>query len=270
MSPADEMAELAATYEGLETDLGDAAAVAAYRASALERHADQGAFVAARLPSGASVLEIGCGNGRLLIDLARRGALAAGLGLDLARSRVAFAAAWAAREPTAGGLRFAAADALTADLGTGHDAVLCVTGAFAYFDAIAPGTGARLLARAAAALAPGGLLVLELYQHTRTRRLLEASGGEAVRLWHELDADDPWRFYLSDFTMDGPVLVHRKTFVHRSDGTVDAGRRERLRLYVPAELDALLADVGLTDVEHHDGWTGRPYAGGDHLVVTAR
>lgn len=265
------MEELAAAYEGLETGLGDAAAVAAYREAALARHAPDAAFLATRLAPGAQVLEIGCGNGSLLIDLARRGALAGGLGIDLARSRIAFATEWAADEPEASGLRFAAGDALTADLGTEpHDAVLCLTGTFAYFDAFRPGAGEELLGRAVAALAPGGLLALELYPHRRARRLLEASDDRRVRLWRELEEGDPWRFYLSDLTLDGSVLVHRKTFVHRHDGTVDATRSERLRLYDPDELTALATAAGLRDVALLDGFSERPYAGGEHLVMTAR
>jgi len=264
-----DMEELAAAYEGLESDLGDADAIAAYRAAVLARQAAEAAFLAGVLPAGARVLEVGCGNGGLLIDLARRGAVGEGLGLDLARSRIAFATAWAADEPQASGLRFAAGDALRADLGTEpYDAVLCVTGAFAYFDAFRPGAGAELLARAAAAVAPGGRLVLELYQHERTRRLVAAGDGH-VRLWRELEPGDPWRFYLSDFTLADGVLEHRKTFVHRDDGTVDAGRSERLRLYAPDELDALLGAAGFGDVARHAGWDGAPYDGGDHLVLTA-
>ncbi|WP_445147918.1 methyltransferase domain-containing protein [Baekduia sp. Peel2402] len=262
------MEELAAAYEGLESDLGDADAIAAYRAAVLARQAAEAAFLAGVLPTGARVLEVGCGNGGLLIELARRGAVGAGLGLDLAQSRIAFAAAWAADEPRAAGLRFAAADALSADLGAGYDAVLCVTGAFAYFDGFRPGAGAELLARAAAAVAPGGRLVLELYQHERTRRLVEAGDGH-VRLWRELEPGDPWRFYLSDFTFADGILEHRKTFIHRDDGTVDTGRSERLALYAPDELDALLDAAGFGDVTRYDGWDGAPYGGGDHLVLTA-
>jgi SAM-dependent methyltransferase len=261
------MDDLAAAYEGLEADVGD---VAAYRAATLARHDEVAAFLAARIAPGARVLEVGCGNGALLLALARRGAVGHGLGLDLARSRIAFASAWAADEAPAADLRFAPGDALTAPLGDApYDAALCVTGAFAYFDAVAPGSAAALLTRVAEVLRPGGLLALELYRHGATRRIVEAGGGQA-RLWRELDAADPWRFYLSDFALTGGVLTHRKTFIHRHDGTVDEGRAEALRLYELDELEALLTAAGFAPPQLHDGWSVAPYAGGDHLVVLAR
>jgi SAM-dependent methyltransferase len=251
-------------YEGVESEFADAAAIARYRASMLERSAPQADLIAPLLGEGARVVEVGCGNGRLLIELAQRDRLAGALGLDLARSRIAFADAWAA-DVGEDRLRFAAADALTADLGTDLDAAFVITGALGYFGAA--GTDAALLARLADALKPGGLLVLELYPHPAERRLLETTGGEA-RTWKELDAGDPWRFYLSHLTLDEGVLTHAKTFVHRDDGRIDEGRSEQLFLYTPDSLTERL--TGFTDVEAREGWSEAPYAGGDVLVAIAR
>jgi SAM-dependent methyltransferase len=265
------MADLESAYEGLERldSFPGADALAAHRAALLERNAHQADFLVALLGDAPRVLEIGCGNGRLLIDLARRGRLATGLGVDLARSRIAFAADWAQAEGVEG-VTFAAADALTMDIEPGAwDAVLCITSAFAYFEPIAPGTAARLAARMREALAPGGLLCLELYPHPEYRPLLAATGGHA-RIWHELPEADPWRFYLSDLRLDGDTLTHAKTFIHRHDGRVDTGRREQIELYTEPALRALLEAAGFTDVRCFAGWTDAPYDGGELLVATAR
>jgi SAM-dependent methyltransferase len=266
------MEELARAYEGLETPerFAGPAAIAEYRLAVLERNAPQTEFVVQRLPAEAAVLEVGCGNGRLLIDLARRGRCARGLGVDLARSRVAFAAEWAADERL-DGLRFEAADALTSDLQDGAwDAALCVTGALAYFEPIAAGSAAALARRLRVALRPGGLLVLELYPHVAWRRMMEAAGTSRLQLWHELPEDDPWRYYLSDVDLDGSTLSHRKVFIHRSDGTVDEGRQERLWIYTPDDLQALLASAGFEGFEVFGDWAGRPYEDDELLVLTAR
>jgi SAM-dependent methyltransferase len=261
------MQELNAAYEGLEASFPDQHAREAYRGAMLARSAPQADFLEDFLAQ-ASVLEVGCGNGRLLIELARRGRLRRGLGIDLARSRIEFARQWAA-DLQLSSLRFEAEDALALELGEeGYDAVLCITGAFAYFEAVAPGSALLLLRRWHDALRPGGVLVLELYPHPEFVRLLRAADGE-VRLWRELEPDDPWRFYLSELRLENGILLHDKTFIHRTTGEIDEGRRERLKLYSELELRAILGDAGFSDVACAEGWSTTPYGGGEAMVVTA-
>jgi cyclopropane fatty-acyl-phospholipid synthase-like methyltransferase len=181
-------------YEGVESlDSFSPEQLRAYRDDLVERTRAQASFVAARLDPGARVLELGSGNGRLLIALARSAAIAEGLGLEVAQSRVAFAAAWAADEGLEQ-VHFDTADVLGATFADAFDAVVCITGTYAYFDAMRAGSAAELLRRAYDALRPGGLLLLELYPHPDWRRLLTASGGDELRLWQELAPSDPWRF----------------------------------------------------------------------------
>ncbi|HMJ33483.1 MAG TPA: class I SAM-dependent methyltransferase [Baekduia sp.] len=257
-----------AAYAGFE-DLTqfDAAALAAYRAALVERTAEQSAFLRPRLGQGSSVLEVGSGNGRLLVDLARDGTLRFGLGVEISESRTAFAQAWAEDEGIAGRLELVAGDARTVACPT-VDAALCITGAFAYFDAIEPDGGARLLDKLAATLRPGGTIVLELYPHPSWQRLLAASDGE-LRLWHELPAADPWRFYLSHLVLDpeSGVLSHHKTFVHRETGEVDGSRREHLRLYDGPALRHALEAAGFCHLALFGDWAGHAYDPGDELLI---
>ena len=266
------MARLAAAYEGLEDprSFGDEKALESYREGMLARSAPQADFLARRLGDEARVREVACGNGRLLVELARRGVLSDGLGVDIARSRIAFAEEWA-RAAGMSHLRFGVADALADELGSGWDAAVCITGALAYFEPIAAGSTAALLGRLRESLAPNGLLLLELYPHPEYLPLLAAAGG-SIRLWKELGAEDPWRFYLSHLELDetGRVLSHEKTFVHRTTGEIDQGRSERLRLFTEDELGALLAEAGFSAVAFHEGWSDEDYAGGELMVVTAR
>jgi SAM-dependent methyltransferase len=263
-----EFDELAGAYEGLEGSFADREALASYRASMLERSAPQAEFLGALLAEEARVLEVGTGNGRLLIELGRRGALTEGLGIDLARSRIAFADDWA-RDLDLEHLRFEAGDVFERDYEPeSYSAAVCITGAFAYFDPLVPGSALRLARLLHHVLEPGGLLVLELYPHPSERALLEATGREA-RTWKELDADDPWRYYLSRYELDGDVLTHEKTFIHRTTGEIDEGRRERLRLYTPEALESLLSEAAFREIRLFDGWTQEPYRSGDQLVVIA-
>jgi SAM-dependent methyltransferase len=258
-------------YAGVEDldSFPDRRALGSYRDSVQERSRPQADFLLPRLDPPTSVLEVASGNGRLMIELADRGALAEGLGIDIAASRIEFARRWAEDSGHAM-LRFEAADALREELGDrSRDLVVCITGAFGYFEPLASGSALNLARRMCGALKPGGLLCLELYPSPRYRRLAEAAGGE-VRLWSELPPEDPWRFYLSHLTLDGTVLIHEKTFLHRETGEVDSGRTERLQLYSTAEIAALLEEAGLEGVEAHEGWSDNPYDGGESMVVTAR
>jgi SAM-dependent methyltransferase len=274
MSSADPLlAEVAAAYAGVEAaeSFHSRDDVLRYRAALIERSAEQAAFVAAR--GSGRILEVGCGNGRLLIELARRGAARAGVGVDVAASRIAFAREWAQDEGLEA-LRFIDDDLLSTPLEPATaDVAICITGALGYFGAADPPRDDEVLQRLGDALVDGGLLVLELYPHPEERRLLEVAGG-AIRLWRELPEDDPWRYYLSDLRLDGEraVLDHRKTFVHRTTGEIDTGRSERLRLYDAPSLSALLGAAGFDRVELHGGWDGGPYADGADatLVATAR
>jgi SAM-dependent methyltransferase len=254
-----------AAYEGVESAFAEDER-AAYRASVLARTTPQAAFLAERVTG--SMLEIGCGNGRLLMALRSMGAIEHGLGFDIAKSRVAFAQDWA-RDLGLDGLEFRVGDALDEPLGTGFGAAACITGAFGYFDAYVPLSGRRLLEKLRESLAPGGRLILELYQHPSELTLLESLGGPA-RTWIELPPSDPWRFYLSETSLEGNVMVHRKTFVHRTAGIIDEGRCERLAIHTPADIRAWCRDAGFADVGLFEGWTRDPYRGGATLVVVAK
>jgi ubiquinone/menaquinone biosynthesis C-methylase UbiE len=266
-----EFRELLAAYEGLESSSsfeGDGAR-ADYREAMIERSRPQADFIE-RFAAPGRVLEVGCGNGRLLVELARRGSLPTALGVDIAHSRIEFAQQWA-REEGLGALEFRADDVFAVEVqDASFDTAICITGAFAYFDPVRAGAGAALLEHMRAAVKDGGLLVLELYQHPREVELVRGAGGE-LRLWKELPEPDPWRLYLSHFELsDDAVLTHHKTFVHRTSGAIDSGRTERLRIYEPSEIVELLEDAGFASIELWQGWSDESYAGGDVLVVSAR
>ena len=263
--------DLASAYAGVE-DLGsfeDPDALREYRESVLARSVPQADFLVEDLPAPAAVLEVACGNGRLLIELAERGVLREGVGLDIAASRIEFAGRWA-EDAGHATLRFEVADVLEGKLEQErYDAAICITGAFGYFEPMEAGSALRLARTLRNALKPAGLLCLELYPSPRYRRLAEAAGGE-VRVWTELPPEDPWRFYLSHLVLEGPVLVHNKTFLHRHTGEVDTGRTERLYLYSPRDIEELLGEAGFEGVAAHEGWTREPYRGGESMVVVAR
>lgn len=99
--------------------------------------------------SPASVLDAGCGTGRVTIELARRGIAVVGVDVDaemLATAR--------AKAPE---LDWRLGDLATVDLGPGVFDVVVLAGNVMIF--VAPGTEAAVVANLAPALVPGGALV---------------------------------------------------------------------------------------------------------------
>lgn len=259
---------LRAAYEGVEAEFADREQLERYRQTLVEKSEPQVRFIESRASRCGAAVEVACGNGRLLLALKQRGAIGRGVGMDLADSRIEFARRWAS-ELGVDALRFMTGDALDFSADEPFNLALCVTGAFGYFDAHVPGSSVRLLDRLSAALHPNGALILELYQQSSAIQHLEATGADRLRVWHELPPTDPWRFYLSELWLDGRVIVHEKTFVHRTNGRIDTGRSERMAFFSPEELQAMLVGAGFAEVSLFEGWTDAPYAGGDVMVVHA-
>jgi SAM-dependent methyltransferase len=107
----------------------------------------EAAYVDALLPPGSSVLDAGCGTGRVALELARRGHTVVGVDNDASMLDVA-------RRTT--GVSWALEDLAELDLVERFDLVVAAGNVVVY---LAPGSEPEVLARLAAHLKPGGLLV---------------------------------------------------------------------------------------------------------------
>ena len=119
-------------------------------ASGVDVHGEAG-YVAALVPPGSTVLDAGCGTGRVAIELARRGYDVVGVDsdpsmLDVARQQAPYLP-WHLADLTA----------LPGDEHTRAYDLVVAAGNVVVF--LAPGTGPRVLAALAGSLRPGGLLV---------------------------------------------------------------------------------------------------------------
>ena len=108
----------------------------------------EAAYVDALLPRGARVLDAGCGTGRVAVELARRGHDVVGVDNDPSMMAVA---------RTYHGPRWVEADLAELDLPDARFDLVVAAGNVVVF--LAPDTERRVLARLAAHLEPGGLLV---------------------------------------------------------------------------------------------------------------
>jgi SAM-dependent methyltransferase len=138
-------------------------------------------FVSRLLPAG-SVLDAGCGIGRVAVELARRGYEVVGVDNDVSMLDVA----------RRHDLPWYDDDLATLDLGRTFDLVLCAGNVVIY---LAPGTEQQVIDRLAAHLVPGGVLVSGWRTDAMTREqydaLVAAAGLEQVARYRSWD-DEPW------------------------------------------------------------------------------
>lgn len=116
-------------------------------ASGVEVHGEAD-FVCARSPTPASVLDAGCGTGRVALELARRGIEV--IGVDLDRSMLETAR----RQDE--GLEFVESDLAALDLGRSFDVVMMAGNVLLF---TAKGTEPAVVAGCARHVAPSGVLV---------------------------------------------------------------------------------------------------------------
>jgi SAM-dependent methyltransferase len=203
---------------------------------------DAAAFVAALLPPGGRVLELGVGTGRIAVPLAAAGA--AVTGVDASERMLA---ALADRDP-AGRVKAVRADMTNYADGGGYDVVLVACNTL--FMVPDPDRQVACLTAAARALAPGGRLVVEVYSPLRFVR----GSAELVQVRH-LAAD---RVMVDTVRCDPHAQLLLEVHVLLGAGpplTVS----EVSRFAWPAELDRMAELAGLTLAARTGGWRGEVF-----------
>ncbi len=146
--------------------------------------------IIAHVPSGASLLDVGCGSGLLLGLLAARRAIASGLGLDPSETAVGCARRMARRLATivpqgAAAIAFESVPSGGALPARGFDVVTLVD----VLHHVRPENQIALVRRAAACVAPGGRLI---YKDMARRPLIAAIANRA----HDLILSRQWIHYV--------------------------------------------------------------------------
>ncbi len=200
-------------------------------------------FIAKRLgiKPGASVLDVGCGLGLSVVELASRGYMGVGLDLSLAMlSR-------ASEEAQSRGMRinFLHADMREMNFDGAFDAIICLGTTFGYFD---DDTNRKVLDRMYRALKPNGTLLLEVVNRDHVIR------SQPNLVWFEGDGcvcmeESEFNFFTSRLHVKRTVIL-------------DQGKQREneysLRLYSLHELGQLLHAQGfrVTEVSGREALPG--------------
>src|SRR5712691_8995952 len=189
-------------YDGVELPerFPTAAALEAYRRLLLEQTERETALVARHLGHRKlRVMDLCSGNGRFLVKLALEGMLDFGLGVEISRSRVAFAQDWlrdlglqAVQAVCADALEFHDFDPASFDL------VSCIGDTFSYFAPVRENAPVQALATMRRALVPTGCVLLHVYQVSEKRKQILALNDGKLRVWRPLPPEDRFAYYLSD------------------------------------------------------------------------
>ena len=205
------------------------------------------------IPSGARILDIGCGDGRIAIELADRGYEVTGLDasatfLDAAERRSAERGAT---------VRWIRGDMRELDFEGVFDAAINIGGTFGYFD---DDGDRRCAAGAYRSLASGGRLMIDV---ATTETVFPAFRDEA-------------RTETADATATRTNRYDHETGRTESDWTIELrdGRREELhssmRLYSYREIASLLQDAGFRHMRGYDGASLEPFTlGASRLWLVA-
>jgi SAM-dependent methyltransferase len=215
---------------------------ASRRASVIE---SQVRFIAARLPRAAParILDLGCGPGLYLHRLAQVGHH--GHGIDFSPAAIAYGREVAARERL--NCHFERADLRQAEFGEGYDLVLLIYGQLNVFRR----EDARdILRRAHAALAPGGILVLE----PQTKEAVQAARHHTPDWTAQprgLFAETPHVLLHERFWDEPSRTATDRWYVIHTDTAAVERYAMSVSSYDTGELGHLLSSLGFDEVQTH-------------------
>jgi 8-oxo-dGTP pyrophosphatase MutT (NUDIX family)/SAM-dependent methyltransferase len=194
------------------------------------------------------VLDLGCGPGLYTERLAALGHRC--VGIDVSPASIAFARARGAT--TVDRLRYVEGDVRTADLGHGHGLAMML---FGEFNTLPRADAAALLRRAHAALADGGILLLEPHTDEAVRTI-----GREPATWSTaasgLFSDAP-HLLLTESSWDEDARAATVRYLVVDAATAQVTRHaQTFAAYDEAAYRAALAQAGFTDARFLPSLTG--------------
>jgi SAM-dependent methyltransferase len=242
----------------LREHLSQAHDAASRRFATIDRHV---AWIHGELLRGrpGRILDLGCGPGLYTQRLARLGH--ACTGIDVSPASIAYAREQAHQDT------YHLGDIRTAETGSGYDLVMLIFGEFNVF---CPDDARAIVARAGAALAPHGALLLEVHTVPAVQAL-----GEQPATWYSAEAglfsDAPHLCLMEAFWDEASATATERAYVVDAATGHVARHAWTTQAYTNEAYQALLAAGGLGEVIFYPALTGDAAdATGEYVVIVAR
>lgn len=215
-----------------------------------------------RIPAGQHVLELGCGTGRVSIELAREGRKVTGL--DISRPMLEVASQKAHEAGV--GIELLEADCRNFLLNKGFPWVIFPFNSFCHLHDLSSIEGC--LRSVVNHLEPDGRFILDLVNPTY--ELLTCSPDDNPAVAEFPDTLGRGQIVIREFAVyDELAQIKRITWTYwLGDGLVKTTHLN-MRLFYPQEIDGLLHYNGLEVIERSGNYDGCPFADGSprHLLV---
>jgi hypothetical protein len=199
-----------------------------------------------------SIIELGSGNSKLLIDLSSKNLLNRGYGFEISDSRVKFADEWV-KELSLNNVKNIKDDFFNFEnynLGP-QDLFICIDLAFQFLEPIKENSEIELLEKIYNNLSTNGKLILEL---DGCGKIINSSnlGG---KIWEEFEEPDPWIYSLWDCNYDSnkSFLNWKKTFISRKNCSKSTSFIT-LKVYTETTISQLLQQVGFKKINFFQNW----------------
>jgi SAM-dependent methyltransferase len=214
--------------------------LASRRAAVVDKHVE---WIHRRLLDGKAsrILDLGCGPGLYSSRLARLGHRCTGI--DFSPASIRHATDQAAREKLPCTYRHD--DIRSADFGTGCDLVMFVFGEFNVFR---PADAETILQKAHAALAPGGILLLEPHRFSAVEKI-----GAQPSSWHTAEtglfSPAPYLCLQENFWNPAAKTATTRFFVIDAATSDVRQMTQTMQAYTDHEYRRMLEQVGFTAIE---------------------
>lgn len=204
-----------------------------------------------------TILELGSGNSKVLINLNKHGLLNRGWGIEVSKSRFDFATKWL------DDLKISNIENINDDLINFDydsldelDVCLCVDLCFQFLEPIQKESDELVLKKVYSKLKPGGKIILELDYCGYIITNLPYT----KRVWEEFTEPDPWKYSLwnCDFDQQTKILNWNKTFISRENEYESTSIY--LKIYDKSDIESLLNKIGFKNIRIYQDWNYTPFS----------